>query len=149
MISLKRKTKRLDPIIEQRKSQFDQENALLGSIRGKKAIAISAMKAKQKEYMDGVERLNSERGSANRLMLEALETGLDSIKQEWMNIYEVILKIEREEVEQLEVLSKAHRDLEAIKNLQGKYKDEFAKEEKRRDAKQIDEIASRNFSFKK
>ena len=146
MISLEKKSKRLDPIIEERKIRFDDENQRLLQVRHQKVLAIQRMKAKQAEYMDGVNRLNSERGSAERSMLEALEGGLDSVKQQWMNLYEVILKLEQEEALQLNAMSCAHRDLEAIKHLQLKYKREISRTIQQRDMKQIDDIALRKFN---
>jgi flagellar biosynthesis chaperone FliJ len=95
--------------------------------------------------MEGVTRLNDERGTSNRLMLEALETGLDSVKSQWMVLYQEVINIEREEKKQLVIMSQAHRDLEAIKTLQTKYKVEFAKEMDRREQKMLDEHSLRKF----
>ena len=84
MLQLKKKSKRLNPVIEERQATFDSESDLLTTIRKKRIQVVAAMRAKQSEYMTGVTRLNDERGTANRLMLEALETGLDSVKNQWM-----------------------------------------------------------------
>ena len=146
MISLEKKSKRLDPIIEQRKARFDDENQKLINIRAARLLEIARMKEKQSEYMKGVDRLNNERGSANRLMLEALERGLDTVKQQWMDSYAQVLTLEKQESAQFEMMSAAHRELEAIKNLQGKYKLEVIKVEKQRDMKQMDEMALRKFT---
>ena len=146
MISLERKTNRLNPIIEERQAIFDAENQKLASIRNEKATTVSKMRQKQTEYMNGVDRLNNERGSANRLMLEALERGLDSTKQEWMNLYNQVIEIEKKEKLQLIALSESHKSLEAIKHLQAKYQMELIKYQKQRDLKQIDEIALRKFT---
>ena len=79
-------------------------------------------------------------------MLEALEGGLDTVKQQWMDLYQAVLACEREEVIQTEVMSKAHRDLEAIKHLQAKYRVEQSKDLARRDQMQQDEIALRRYA---
>lgn len=146
MTALEKKAKRLDPIIDERKARFDQERQRLAVVRQKKLDTIAAMKQKQREYMEGVARLNSERGSANRLMLEALETGLDSVKQLWMKLYHDVLVCEQEEKAQTETMSQAHRDLEAIKHLQTKYNTEVIRSLKQRELQQIDEIALRKFT---
>jgi flagellar biosynthesis chaperone FliJ len=145
MLTLQRKAKRLDPVIEERQEKFDVESERLNILRRKKIETVEAMRSKQQEYMEGVTRLNDERGTSNRLMLEALETGLDSVKSQWMVLYQEVINIEREEKKQLVIMSQAHRDLEAIKTLQTKYKVEFAKEMDRREQKMLDEHSLRKF----
>ena len=145
MQSLEKKAKRLDPVIEERTRRFNEELTQLAAVQRKKLEAVSAMRATQKEYMAGVSRLNAERSSQNRLMLEALETGLDNVKTQWMKLYQDVIEIEKMEKEQTEVMSRAHRDLEAIQNLQTKYKSEWAQEQARREQKVLDEHALRKF----
>lgn len=145
MLQLQKKAKRLDPVIEERQSKFDAENEKLNLIRRRKLETVAAMRSKQQEYMDGVNRLNEERGTSNRLMLEALEGGLDSVKNQWMALYQEVIQIEKEEKMQLAVMSQAHRELEAIKTLQTKYKVEHAKEMDRREQKALDEHSLRKF----
>jgi flagellar export protein FliJ len=145
MIILQKKVKRLTPVIEVRQARFDEENNRLIDVRERKLRAVAAMRAKQREYMEGVQRLNDERGTANRLMLEALESGLDNVKAHWMSLYQSVVELEREEKAQLEAMSKAHRDLEAIKTLQNKYRDEASRDLERREQKNLDEHSLRKF----
>lgn len=145
MQTAQKKAQRLNPVIEERKARFDNELLHLAAVRKKKTETISAMRATQKEYVDGVSRLNDERSSNNRLMLEALETGLDNVKNLWMKLYQDVIEIEKMEKEQTEIMSKAHRDLEAIQTLQTKYKTEWAQEQARREQKTLDEHALRKF----
>lgn len=142
---LEKKAKRLNPVIEERQTKFDAETQKLNEIRKRKMDLVAIMRARQQEYMDGVNRLNEERGTSNRLMLEALETGLDSVKNQWMALYQAIIELEREEKNQFLVMSQAHRELEAIVTLQNKYKVEFAKDLERREQKMLDEHAIRRF----
>jgi flagellar export protein FliJ len=146
MRQLEKKANRLDPVIEDRQQKFDRESEVLNVVRRKRIETVAAMRAKQMEYMTGVNRLNEERGTSNRLMLEALENGLDSVKSHWMNLYKAVVDLEREEKSQIEVMSQAHRDLEAIKTLQNKYKVEFHKEIQRHEQKAMDEHSIRKFS---
>lgn len=145
MQTAQKKAQRLNPVIEERKARFDNELMHLAAVRKKKTETISAMRATQKEYVDGVSRLNDERSSNNRLMLEALETGLDNVKNLWMKLYQDVIEIEKMEKEQTEIMSKAHRDLEAIQTLQTKYKTEWAQEQAKREQKTLDEHALRKF----
>ena len=145
MQTLRKKVKRLEPVIEGRQTRFDEENQKLVEVRQRKASTVAAMRAKQREYMEGVERLNDERGTANRLMLEALETGLDNVKTQWMRFYQAVVEIEREEKAQAEIMGQAHRELEAIKTLQNKYRVEVTREMDRRDQKNMDEHSLRKF----
>ncbi len=145
MLQLEKKAKRLNPVIEERQEKFDIESEKLNVVRRRKIELVAAMRTKQQEYMDGVTRLNEERGTSNRLMLDALETGLDSVKNQWMALYQSIIHLEKEEKNQVIIMSKAHRDLEAIKTLQTKYKTEFAKEMDRREQKMLDEHSLRKF----
>ncbi len=146
MVSLFKKSKRLEPIIEERKAVFDDENQKLVAVRQKKIAVISAMKEKQREYIQGVERLNSERGSSDRLLLGALEMGLDSVKANWMKLYQAVLECEKEEEFQFNVMSNAHRNLESIKHLKQKYELELVKEGNRKDQIATDELALRRFT---
>jgi flagellar biosynthesis chaperone FliJ len=145
MMLLEKKAKRLNPVIEERQTKFDAETQKLNEIRKRKMDLVAIMRARQQEYMDGVNRLNEERGTSNRLMLEALETGLDSVKNQWMALYQAIIELEREEKNQFLVMSQSHRELEAIVTLQNKYKVEFAKDLERREQKMLDEHAIRRF----
>ena len=86
MLQMEKKSRRLNPVIEDRQAQFDLESEKLTAVRKRRIEIVAAMRAKQNEYMSGVTRLNDERGTANRLMLEALETGLDSVKNHWMKL---------------------------------------------------------------
>ena len=139
MLQMQKKSRRLNPVIEERQAKFDFESEQLTLVRQKRIQLVAAMRAKQNEYMTGVTRLNDERGTANRLMLEALETGLDSVKNQWMKLYQGVIEIEAHEKVQLGIMSKAHRELEAIKTLQAKYQIEIIKETERRDQKALDE----------
>lgn len=145
MHSLEKKSRRLNPVIESKKARFDAELAQLNVVRRQKIEVVAAMRATQKQYMDGVGRLNDERGTMNRLMLEALETGLDNVKGLWMKLYQDVLDLEKIEKQQAEIMSRAHRELEAIQSLQDKYKLAWAQELDKREQKMMDEHAQRKF----
>jgi flagellar biosynthesis chaperone FliJ len=143
--SADKKAKRLNPVIEERKARFDREMAELTLLRKKKIDAVSIMRRTQKEYLEGVSRLNEERSSNERIMLEALEIGLDNVKNLWMKLYQDVLDIEKMEKDQIELMSRAHRELEAIQTLQTKYKNDWIKEQSVREQKLLDEHALRKF----
>jgi flagellar biosynthesis chaperone FliJ len=145
MNSHEKKIYRLNPIIEERQEVFNLESEKLNQIRRKKIETTHSMKHKQSEYMEGVSRLNNERSTSNRLMLEALETGLDTVKSQWMKLYQTVLELDREEKNQLTIMSQAHKNLEAIKSLQNKYKVEFTKELSKREQKDLDEHSLKKF----
>lgn len=128
-----------------KKSRFDAELQQLNVVRQKKIEVVAAMRATQKQYMDGVGRLNDERGTMNRLMLDALETGLDNVKGLWMKLYQDVLDLEKIEKQQAEIMSRAHRELETIQSLQDKYKFAWAQELDKREQKMLDEHAQRKF----
>jgi flagellar export protein FliJ len=145
MHSLEKKARRLNPVIELKKSRFDAELEQLNVVRQRKIEVVAAMRATQKQYMDGVGRLNDERGTMNRLMLDALETGLDNVKGLWMKLYQDVLDLEKIEKQQTEIMSRAHRELEAIQSLQDKYKLAWSQELDKREQKMMDEHAQRKF----
>jgi flagellar export protein FliJ len=146
MSTAQKKANRLQPVVEQRQIRFDYESNKLTDVQRRKSATVIAMRTKQREYLEGVQRLNDERGSSNRLMLEALERGLDTVKSQWMTLYQAVIELDREEKLQTDVMSQAHRELEAIKTLQERYRTEFAKEMGRREQKSLDELALRKFS---
>jgi flagellar export protein FliJ len=146
MATAQKKANRLQPVVEQRQIRFDVEIQKLTEVQRRKSATVVAMRSKQREYLEGVQRLNDERGSSNRLMLEALEQGLDTVKSQWMGLYQAVIELDREEKIQTDIMSQAHRELEAIKTLQDKYRAEFAKEMNRREQKSLDELALRKFT---
>jgi flagellar biosynthesis chaperone FliJ len=146
MHQLEKKARRLNPVIEERQAKFDMESERLAILRQKRIQTVAAMRAKQTEYMNGVGRLNDERGTTNRLMLEALEIGLDTVKNHWMKLYQAVMDIEKHEKLQLDIMGRAHRELEAIKTLQAKYQVEISKEMSRREQKSLDEFSLGKFA---
>jgi flagellar biosynthesis chaperone FliJ len=145
MQQLARKVKRLDPILEIRKSRFETENQKLVALKQKKEAASLAVQRKQAEYMEGLERLNQERNTSERSMLEALEIGLDSIKQDWISLYALMVDCERAETLQHGVVIEVFRDLESIKVLQSKYQTSLRQQELKSEQKSFDELALKRF----
>lgn len=145
MQQLAKKVKRLDPILEVRKSRFEAENQKLATLKQKKEEASRAMQKKQSEYMEGLQRLNEERNTSERSMLEALEIGLDSIKQDWISLYALMIDCERAEKLQHGVVIEVFRELEAIKVLQSKYQTSLRQQELKSEQKSFDELALKRF----
>ncbi len=146
MSEARRKMLRIGPVIKVRKAKVDQEIMVLNQIRADKQAAISDMRESQRQYMEGVERLNRERGSTAREMLAPLEGTLDYVKNRWYSLYKRVQEIEQREKAQIFQLDLAERDLRAVEKLSETYEQEFRNEIRRSDQKAMDEAALRKFS---
>ena len=99
MQDLRRKIKRFNPVIKIRESLVEKELSVLISIRGEKIRVVKEMQESQRLYVEGVQKLNRERASANRMMLFSLESSIDFVKAKWQQLFR--------EVQELEVKEKA------------------------------------------
>jgi flagellar export protein FliJ len=142
----RRKMLRIEPVIKVRKAKVDQEIIVLNQIRADKQAAVTDMRESQRKYMEGVDRLNRERGSTAREMLAPLEGTLDYIKNRWYSLYKRVQEIEQREKAQLFQIDLAERDLRAVEKLSEIYAEEFRNEMRRNDQKIMDEAALRKFS---
>ena len=146
MSEARRKMLRIEPVIKVRKAKVDQEIIVLNQIRADKQAAVTDMRESQRKYMEGVDRLNRERGSTAREMLAPLEGTLDYIKNRWYSLYKRVQEIEQREKAQLFQIDLAERDLRAVEKLSEIYAEEFRNEMRRNDQKIMDEAALRKFS---
>ena len=146
MSEARRKMLRIEPVIKVRKAKVDQEIIVLNQIRADKQAAVTDMRESQRKYMEGVDRLNRERGSTAREMLAPLEGTHDYIKNRGYSLYKRVQEIEQREKAQLFQIDLAERDLRAVEKLSEIYAEEFRNEMRRNDQKIMDEAALRKFS---
>jgi flagellar biosynthesis chaperone FliJ len=138
-----RKIKRLQPILADRKKIVDEELFKLSQIRRTKHEIVRLMRESQKNYVQGIDRLNQERMSSTRNMLSALEIGLDVLKQQWLDYYKDLMETEQLEVKQMDAVQEAQQKLEALQALEGKYQQEHKTHVNKAEQKQLDEFALR------
>jgi len=141
-----KKMKRVQPVIKVRSAQVDSEAAILTVIRTRKQAVVAEMKTNQRQYMEGIDRLNQERASMNREMLAPLEDSLDFIKSKWFMLYREVQELEHREQVQLTKVLAAQRDLKAVERLQENYKKQFATDLKKTEQKNLDEVGIRRYN---
>ena len=117
--------KRTEPLIRVRKSQMDEQIIFLTKIRDHKLQVVEAMRINQKQYMDGVDRLNNIRNSADRQNLEALERGLDVVKSKWYQLHVEVQNVENMEKAQVAQVLLAQKELKKVEKLKENYKSKF------------------------
>ncbi len=149
MSQARRKMQRIDPLIKAKKSIMESEATVLSEIRRKKVELVAKMKEYQRLYMQGIEKLNKERGSANRTNLLTLEENLDYVKDQWHDFFLAVRKTEAQEKAQLAELERAQRSLKSFEKLQDNYLELFVAEQKKVEQKLTDETSIRRFTTQK
>jgi len=141
-----RKIKRVQPVIKVKIAKVEAEAAILNLIRSEKIAVVAEMRENQKKYIEGIDKLNTQRTSLTRDLLAPLEDGLDYIKAKWFKLHRQVQDLEHKESVQLANLLSAQRDLKAVEKLQDNYKDQFAAELRKSEQKTLDEVAIRRFN---
>lgn len=141
-----RKIKRVQPVIKVKIAKVEAEAAILNLIRSEKIAVVAEMRENQKKYIEGIDKLNTQRTSLTRDLLAPLEDGLDYIKAKWFKLHRQVQDLEHKENVQLANLLSAQRDLKAVEKLQDNYKDQFAAELRKSEQKTLDEVAIRRFN---
>lgn len=137
------KIKRVQPVINVKKMKVDEEAAVLNEIRNSKVNLVRSMKENQRAYMEGVDKLNNLRNSANRENLGNLESSLDYVKAQWFQLFRKVQEIEAKEKEQFSRLVLAETELRSAEKLKEKYEADFRSSIAKSEQKQMDEFASR------
>jgi flagellar export protein FliJ len=142
------KIKRVQPVINVKKMKVDEEAAVLNEIRNSKVNLVRSMKENQRAYMEGVDKLNNLRNSANRENLGNLESSLDYVKAQWFQLFRKVQEIEAKEKEQFSRLVLAETELRSAEKLKEKYEADFRSSIAKSEQKQMDEFASRKHLMK-
>ena len=135
------KSQRISTLIKVRKFQFDQDFLVLNEIKSKHFAAVEQLHLAQKNYMDGVEKLNQERQSPERKMLQALELGVDMAKNQWYQRLMTLRIVEEEERRQLQQTAEAQRRLRMLEKLDERYNQQDIEHYKTIEQNQLDEFA--------
>jgi flagellar export protein FliJ len=143
MQNLRRKIKRVSPVIRIREATVEQELAILISIRGEKIRLVKEMQESQRLYVEGVQKLNHERASTSRMMVFSLESSIDFIKTKWQKLFRDVQELEQREKLQLAQVAEAQRQLKSVEKLKDKYSHEFKVAIDKNDQKQLDELSTR------
>jgi hypothetical protein len=141
MANTRQKIDKLQPLIKVRKMQFDQETMLLNLIHIKREEAILSLQHSQKMYIEGVEKLNRERQSSERKLLDALEQGVDFAKAQWYQKLKNLRLIEEDARHQMIMVNEAQRRMKMLENIDERYDEQLVKQTKIMEQKELDEFA--------
>lgn len=141
MSGIQAKIEKLGTLIKIRKIQLDQELFVLQRIQLRKEAAKQELLRVQTMYVKGVDRLNQERQSAERLMLEPLERSIDLAKSLWNQRLIELREVELEEKAQERQVAEAHKNMKMLEKLDGRYGNDLNQHLKKTEQKQLDEFA--------
>lgn len=141
-----KKISRLDPVIGIKQKRVDDEAVILAGIRREKTKMESELFAWQERYLNGVGRLNTERESAARGMLSALESAVDHARETLFKLFQKLKEVDSIEHSQIMQLTIVQRELSAVEQLQEVHRIKFRKDLSRQEQKALDEVSLRRFS---
>lgn len=141
MTSIAQKIQKMEPLIKIRSIQLDQQLFLLQQIQLKKQAAQAELLRCQQMYIKGIDRLNQERQSPERKMLEALERSIDLAKSLWHKRLLDLRAIEDEERAQEQAVKLAHKNLKMLEKLDGRYNNALNEHTKKIEQRALDEFA--------
>lgn len=141
MIPIAKKIEKLGPLIKIRQLQLDQQLSLLQKIKLRKEAAQQELVRAQSMYITGIDRLNQERQSPERLMLEALENSIDLAKSLWHKRLMELRHVEIEVKAQERHVAEAHKNMKMLEKLDDRYTGNLNEHLKIIEQKQLDEFA--------
>ena len=141
MAAVHQKQKRMLPLIRIRQTQFDQALSELQSIQNEVHKAAEILRHYQTMYIQGVDRLNQERQSPERKMLEALESSIDLAKQKWYQKLSILRELQEQERLQLQEVQTAQLKLKMMEKIEARYTRVAIEVDKKFEQKMLDEIA--------
>lgn len=140
-MSIKAKIAKINSLVKLRQIQLDQQLFVLQKIKVRKEAAKQELMRCQTMYVNGIDRLNQERQSPERLMLEALERSIDFAKSLWHQKMTELREVELEEKAQERHVAEAHKNVRMLEKLDGRYAVEYNEHLKKIEQKQLDEFA--------
>ncbi len=141
MAAVHKKQKRIQPLIRIRQTQFDQAVAALQVIQMEVLKAAEVLRHYQTMYIQGVDRLNQERQSPERRMLEALESSIDLAKQRWYQKLSILRELQEQEKMQLSEVQEAQLKLKMLEKIESRYERNVQEYDKKIEQKVLDEFA--------
>jgi flagellar export protein FliJ len=149
MNELRRKQKRVEPLIRIRQEQLDQETEELNRIRKAKSMTMERLRTQQSKYNQGVADINHLRQSGDLAKLPSLERGLDHVKNVWYETVKELRILEQKERAQIEQLYLAQRNVKSMESLSDKYAGQLKEYINKQEQKAMDEYAINRFVSKK
>jgi hypothetical protein len=140
-MSIQTKITQVNSLIKLRQMQLDQQLFILQKITLRKEAAKQELIRCQTMYVKGIDRLNQERQSPERLMLEALERSIDHAKSLWHQRLMELREVELEEKAQERHVAEAHKNVRMLEKLDERYTGDLAEHLKKVEQKQLDEFA--------
>ena len=141
MSSFQKKIEKIGSLIKIRQIQLDQQLFELEKIKRRKEAAQAELVRTQTMYVKGIDRLNQERQSPERLMLEALENSIDLAKSLWHKRLVELRQVELEVKAQERHVAEAHKNVMMLEKLDGRYTVDLNNHMKIVEQKQLDEFA--------
>jgi flagellar biosynthesis chaperone FliJ len=142
MSAAHKKNARIQPLIRIRQTQFDQALGALQIIQAKVQEAFEVLQHYQNMYIQGVDRLNLERQSSERRMLEALESSIDFAKRQWYQKLSILRELQEQERQQMQEVKDSQLRLKMLEKIEQRYRKELIFHENTKEQKKLDEFAN-------
>ena len=143
MNQIVQKSKKIDPVIKARRLAVELEAKNLMKIRAEKLQLVRQIKHYQKEYLLGVEKVNSERSKSQFETISTLESSVDLVKDRWYETLRDLRMAEDREKAQLANLIVARKHLLAVEQLSDRYQKEIVAFQEKLEQKTLDELTLR------
>ncbi len=142
MAAVHKKHARIQPLIKIRQTQFDQAVSALQQIQEEVKAAASTLQHFQMMYIQGVDRLNQERQSSERKMLDALESSIDYAKRQWYQKLSILRELQEIEKEHLAAVKEAQLRLKMLEKIEDRYHKDVTLHDNKVEQKVLDEFAN-------
>lgn len=142
-------TKRLktaQKLVRIREQQLSQEVSTLEEIRRRKAEAHQDMQKAWAQYMSGVDRINKMRIEGHGGMLDAVEKGLDLVKQRWVDGLARVKQLDAAEQAQLARVRAKQGEVKVTEKLEERSRAAVDAVERTRERKILDDFGVRKFN---
>jgi flagellar biosynthesis chaperone FliJ len=132
-------------LVRVRQQQLDQEVAALADVRRRKEEAKGEMQKAWAQYMSGVDKINRLRTSGQGALLDAIEKGLDLVKQRWVDWLGKVKLLDQNEQAQMQRVQQMRLEVNKTERLEERSQVVVNEIERKAEQKILDEFAVRRF----
>ena len=141
-----RRLKVAEKIVRVRQQQLTQEVAALEEIRRRKVEAQQDMQKAWAQYMAGVDRINKMRIGGHGAMLDAIEKGLDVVKQRWVDGLARVKQLDLAEQNQMARVRAKQSEVKVTEKLEERSQSAVDAIERKMEQRLLDDYGVRRFN---
>lgn len=142
MSEFKRKLERIRPLKKAKQADMEREVLTLARLHREQEEMTQKMRSKQRDYLAGVEMLNTLRQDAERKALQIYEGTVDCVRDQWAKLFREVQVIDKKIQAQQSIVIGAKRKLKAVETLESDYLAQFRKHLNTQEQKGLDEFSN-------